>query len=250
MARAGIAFLLPKATRVAITKMQGAGKSVLHDYITGVAFKKGYQPPEQSQDIETKKTTLSGKPIVFSVIPGQWSGATKGVDAIDDVFNKGKPIDLLIHVVANGFASMRGETSIRSLIKDFLINTIPKYRNNSRKDELNDLREICAAIRLSQKKNHTPARILIAIDKVDLYEGEAEKAIAYYSTDNTSEFVQMLVDLRRQVGTDNLAWDAMPVCAHLENFRWHKQTTNSTITPDDRTKLLAAFLRRIQSFCK
>ena len=59
--RAGLSYILPKRANIAITGMQGAGKSVLYDYLSGRSYKTGYQPPLQSQHLEKGKMKHAGK---------------------------------------------------------------------------------------------------------------------------------------------------------------------------------------------
>jgi nucleoside-triphosphatase THEP1 len=71
---------------IAITGMQGVGKSALYDYLSGKAYQPGYQPPLQSQKLERERVKQGGKRLLFSVIPGQSEGAAPRLEAIDKVF--------------------------------------------------------------------------------------------------------------------------------------------------------------------
>src|SRR5271157_5430277 len=93
----------------------------LYDYLSGRAYQTGYQPPLQSQHLEKGKIKRNRKKLLFSVIPGQSEGAAPRLEAIDEVFGTDKPVDLLIHVVAFGYAVVRSPSSASSLVKDFKV---------------------------------------------------------------------------------------------------------------------------------
>src|SRR4051794_32000499 len=73
LVRRGWEYLLGKRTRLAFTGMQGVGKTVLLEYLSGAAFKPGYQPPLQSQRMESKTFRAGGARVAVGVIPGDAS---------------------------------------------------------------------------------------------------------------------------------------------------------------------------------
>jgi GTPase SAR1 family protein len=158
-------YLFGKTT-VVFTGMAGVGKSVLLDHLTGKAFVDGYKPPPMSE--ETEKGRVKGKRILVQVVPGQQ--AVPRWRSLDRIFKGSKPVHGVVHVLANGFAKERSHDAIHSLIFDKKITTVAKYRTIALEKERTDLAETCGAIRESYRKHREPSWLLLAIDKVDLYQ--------------------------------------------------------------------------------
>ncbi len=245
----GWSYIVGAKTTVAFTGMQGVGKSVLLDHLVGKAFVDDYKPPMQSQKTETGKIKGAAKRIVVSVVPGQ-RGAQPRLESIDKIFMASKPVQGVVHVVANGFATTRTHGAIQTLIHELRINTIPKYRSHQLERELDDLEETCEAIRAAHRKHRAPGWLIVAIDKVDLYQDAVLKARDYYSPEGDSAFSEKLRLLQNQLGTDFFRWHAVPVCAWLERFDWHKQAVESQITPEMRNGYLAQFMDEVRNFCQ
>src|SRR5207253_308276 len=93
-----------KRINLAITGMEGIGKTVLRDLLVGTALKDDYQKPTRSQKLEKGRVRL-GQRILMNVVPGQ--EAHPRYVALDELFHSKKPIDGVIHVVANGFGLIR-----------------------------------------------------------------------------------------------------------------------------------------------
>lgn len=241
-------YVFGKKTSLAFTGMQGVGKSVLLDHLTGRAFEEGYKPPMQSQRVETGKIRTGGRRLLVSVVPGQ-RGAQPRLESIDKIFKGSKPVQGVVHVVANGFATIRNEVAAQVLIQDNKINTIAKFRAHQLARELEDLEETCQAIRDAHRKNHSPAWMVVAVDKVDLYQADVLEARAYYSLEGDSPFADRLRRLLSQVGTDFFRIQAIPVCTWREDFVWHKQTANSGVSQDIRNAYLAQFVDELKNFC-
>jgi hypothetical protein len=233
--------------KLAFTGMAGVGKTVLFDHISGEAYKKGYIPPGTSLTKEAGKITAPKKRMHITVIPGQES--PERMQAIIDLFENKKPIDGIIHVVANGFIEPRGENSEKVLIEKG-VDTIDKFRTYQLALELKDLHATCEIIRRAIHTHRKPKWMLVAVTKVDLYYSGIAQAAQYYAPDGDSDFVRRLKQLQEQVGTDNFSWDALPVCSWLDDFQWNKQVTPSTLKPHQRDHYLATFAKRLEGYCE
>jgi hypothetical protein len=95
-------------SKIVITGLPGVGKTVLSDYLTDVAYKRGYTSPLKSEDLETRSTSIQKQRLDFKVIPGQDSPQRN--NALDEFFegNENSTIDGVIHVVANGMSRVGG----------------------------------------------------------------------------------------------------------------------------------------------
>ena len=65
-------YLRRKRTYALFSGMEGVGKTVLLDYLTGKAYQRGYTPPGTSKRAE-RGTTTTEWPVGLVVVPGQFS---------------------------------------------------------------------------------------------------------------------------------------------------------------------------------
>lgn len=245
----GWSYLFGRKTSVAFTGMEGVGKTVLFDHLSGRAFVEGYKPPMRSEKAESGSVTTTEKRLVLQVIPGTRDSQPR-LESLNKIFRESKPVDGVIHVVANGFASTRNHDTIQALLVREKLNTIPKYRSFRLNSEMNDLEETCQAIREAHHKHRRPTWLIVAIDKVDLYQDSVLKVRSYYSPEGDSCFSQRLRLLQTQVGSDNFRWKAVPVCTWLEQFAWHKQVVGSQVTAEMRNGYFAQFRDELQNTCE
>lgn len=242
------AAIFGQKKNIAFTGMAGVGKTVLFQHLSGEAYQRNYTPPGTSQGQERSKITGSKKKrIHLTVVPGQ--EAPPRFEALDTLLESKKPIDGIIHVVANGFIEFRGEDSKQVLIESGL-DTLDKFRTQQLAIELKDLHSTCEIIRQAIRKHRKPRWMLIAVTKIDLYYNSVERAARYYSPSGDSEFVRRIKQLQAQVGADNFDWDALPVCSWLEDFQWNKQITPSTLKVPQRDHYLALFAKRLENYCE
>jgi hypothetical protein len=246
----GLTLLLGRKTLLAVTGMQGAGKTVLHDYLSGRAYESDYETPMQSQRKETGKikgrTDDGKKQVLMTVIPGQTSEIRHS--ALDDVF-KQNDTDGVLHVVANGFATIRKQSSIDVLVKDQKLDTIEKLRAAHRASEVGELKETCERIVQSQRRCRKPSWLIVVVGKTDLYPAELQEARDYYSPTSGSQFGQVLADLQRRVGSDFIRFDEVPMACHLEGFEWNGHTTPTNLATERRDQYVAQLLKLIMSYC-
>lgn len=243
----GLARLLGKAVSLAFTGMEGAGKTVLLDHLTGKALRTDYKKPRQSQTLERGVVQSPGRRIRVAVVPGQ--NAEPRHVALDQLFHGKNPIQGVVHVVSYGYASTRNEDLARAMVKDLKLSTLAKYAKYQMERELEDLEQTCEAIRASHRKHHAPGWLLVAVDKIDLYHDRLPKAREYYSPMNDSPFTERLRTLARQVGEDFFRWEAAPVCGVLEELTWNGKTEVSQIDQTWRDAYLVQFLELLKSYC-
>jgi Fe2+ transport system protein B len=241
-------YFLGKKSSLAVTGMAGVGKTVLFDHLSAKAYKRGYKPPGRSEDEESGKVSAEGQRIGFRTIPGQ--SAKPRREALDHIFLGKKPVDGVIHVVANGFIEIRKQVSRQAHIKDAGLDTLEKFRAFYMKEDLKDLHETCEIIRQSFQKHRKPSWVLVAVTKADLFYGSIEQAEKHYSPEGDGEFSQRMKLLQSQIGSDNIRWEALPVCAWLEDFQWNGEQQPSLLKPDERDHYIALFAEQLERYCE
>jgi 50S ribosome-binding GTPase len=251
----GFSNLLGRRTSIAITGMQGVGKTVLLDHLTGkpYAMKRktviyNYILPQQSQKHEESKAKSKGKKIILTTVPGQ--DAEPRHVALDRLFQSKQPVEGVIHVVANGYARVRSETARRVMARELKIDSIDKFRAFQLEKELADLGDTCEAIRAGHKRRHAPKWMIVAVDQADLYQDTISDVRDFYSPESNSMFAKRLKELKTQVGTDFFRWDhTIPVSASLDPFEWNGSRVDPQITAEGRDAYLVQFFEILKSYC-
>jgi GTPase SAR1 family protein len=239
-------WLLGEKKTIVITGLAGVGKTVLSDYLTDVAYKRGYASPSESTQLETRKTSIEKQRLEFKVIPGQSS--PQRLDVLDEFFNDDETsnIDGVIHVVANGMSRVGGEFSQQLISGD----SLQDYQRRRFEEEIRDLNEVCELIRKSFRKKLKPSWLLVAVTKVDLYYDTIETARDRYSIQGQSEFSNRIRTLSNQVGSDNFHWDAIPFCGRLDDFTFGNQTYTPQLRDRQRDHYIAQFGKKLVAMCK
>jgi hypothetical protein len=171
---------------VAVTGMPGVGKTVLLDHLTGKADEK-YRLPGKSQDVERGIRRARKLRLLFRVIPGQDSPIR--VQGMDELFNARKPIAGVVHVVANGYASVRSSYARERLEAEM---SLTAYRRTMLKAEVDDLRSTLAHVRGALQRHKDPFWILVAVNKADLFSSPELLGKAYEHYAVQSAFVEAL----------------------------------------------------------
>lgn len=229
---------------IAITGAQGVGKTVLLQHLSGDAYKPSYAPPKTSRDKEKERVPAKRQRLVVTAVPGQESDAR--FRTLRGLFEDGKDLHGVIHVVANGFAQARSTTSVE-VARAEGTNTIAEYRAAQIEQEVIDLRSTLEVIRRSIQQRNKPLWLIFAVNKVDLYADRdaLREAKERYGPDG--EVGRELKQFLDKVGTDNVAWDARPVCAWLEDFVWGDERVPTQLTPQQRDHLLAELVEDIEA---
>ena len=185
---------------VAVTGMTGVGKSHLVDRLTRRASAAG--ATEVGSAVMERRTRRSARlqGFRFRVVPGD-NAATR-LGALDEVFHD-EPVDGVIHVVANGYATPRrtaGTSGAASASRDEQLAA-----------ELEDWTITAHRIASMAVRREKPIWLVIAVTKADLYPDELDEAVEYYSPGSGSPFADKVDALRALAGGARLSIDVLPV---------------------------------------
>lgn len=241
------ARLTRKTYRIAVTGAEGAGKSVLVDYLQGEGFKPGYQTPGVSLNVERDRVVWPRKCLSLSTLPGQQRFAQR-MNALQEVFDVGDPLDGVIHVVANGFLA-RERLRWPDVAAQEGLASLTAYTSRFREEELDDLRQTAALILWHWTKHHKPLWLVIAVGKVDLYAGAIDGVRGHYEALEESPFVRVRDDLHRAIGLANLNVVTVPLCTELASFDSPDGQVRSQLTPRERDVYFAQFCRVLEGLC-
>lgn len=185
---------------VAVTGMTGVGKSQLVDRLTRRSTDEGAaQVGSAVMERRTRKgARLHG--FRFLVVPGD-NAATR-LGALDEVFHD-QPVDGVIHVVANGYATPRragGTTGAGAA-----------SREEQLAAELEDWTITSHRIASMAVRRNKPVWLVIAVTKTDLYPDDVDEVVRYYSPGSGSPFAERVDALRALAGGAKLSIDVLPV---------------------------------------
>ena len=186
---------------VAVTGMTGVGKTQLADRLARHRAATG--TAEVGSAVMERRTRrargLHG--FRFLVVPGD-NAATR-LGALDEVFHD-EPVDGVIHVVANGYATPRrtaGTTGHADASREAQLAA-----------ELEDWTITAHRIAAMAVRRDKPVWLVIAVTKADLYPDGIDEAVHYYSPGSRSPFGARLDDLRALAGAARVSIDVLPVC--------------------------------------
>jgi hypothetical protein len=234
--------IVGKKRNLAITGMEGVGKTALLHTLTGESLQPGYQKPLRSHKLQERNLKTPEGKIRLSCVPGQ--KATPRYVALEKLFLSRNPVDGVLHVVANGLATIRLADAAAVLVERG-ITTLAKYKTSQKKRELEDLQETCKMISQSHQRHRSPTWLIVAVDKIDLYHATIEDARRYYA--GQSDFTHILQELTHQLGTNYFRWDAFPISGCREEFRWNDKTLPSELNDDLWKNYLVQFLQELKA---
>ena len=187
---------------VAVTGMTGVGKSQLVDRLTRRSTDDAVAEVGSAvMERRTRKAAnLHG--FRFLVVPGD-NAATR-LGALDEVFHD-EPVDGVLHVVAWGHATPRrtgGTTGAALATRDELLAA-----------ELEDWAITAHRIASMAVRRDRPTWLVVAVTKADLFAGDVDAAVHYYSPGSGTPFGDKLDELRALAGGARLSIDVLPVCA-------------------------------------
>ena len=193
---------------VAVTGMTGVGKTRLADRLSRRASAQAEAADRVGADVGSatmerrtrRNARLRG--YRFRVVPGE-NAATR-LGALDEVFHD-EPVDGVLHVVANGYATPRraGGTTGAAVAT----------REEQLAAELEDWSITAHRIASMAVRRDRPTWLVVAVTKADLFADDVEAAVHYYSPGSGSPFGDKLDELRALAGGARLSIDVLPVCS-------------------------------------
>jgi hypothetical protein len=185
---------------VAVTGMTGVGKSQLADRLARRASGNG--AAEVGSAVMERRTRRSARlhGFRFLVVPGD-NAATR-LGALDQVFHD-EPVDGVIHVVANGYATPRRTAGTTGAAE--------ATREEQLTAELEDWAITAHRIASMAVRRDRPVWLVIAVTKADLFADELEEVVRYYSPGSGSPFGDKVDELRALAGGARLSVDVLAV---------------------------------------
>ncbi len=234
-----LAKLIGKKNYLLMTGMQGVGKTDLFNHIMGRAFARDYVRPMPSIYTETGKLNRS---MGLTVIPGQTSAPR--MKAIQDtLLGKNPPLGI-IHVVANGYATIRSELGDELTTGVGKSKTLHAYSQSMLKSEIEDLYQICEWIRQAHRTGRRPAWVMLAVTKCDLFVLDPT-ASGRYSPGGRGSIPERLMKLTNQIGSDNFSWQAANICSSLVPFNWKSTLIQSQLGVTTRNVWLRDLINKL-----
>ena len=187
---------------VAVTGMTGVGKTQLADRLSRRTS--GGAAGEVGSAVMERRTRRSARlqGFRFLVVPGD-NAATR-LGALDEVFHD-EPVDGVIHVVANGYATPRRTAGTTG--------TAIATREEQLAAELEDWAITSHRIASMAVRRDKPVWLVIAVTKADLYADELDDVVQYYSPGSGTAFGNKIDELRALAGGARLSVDVLPVCS-------------------------------------
>jgi hypothetical protein len=185
---------------VAITGMTGVGKTQLADRLAGRTTGAGVA--EVGSAVMERRTRRSPRLHGFRLLVVPGDNAATRLGALDVVFHD-EPVDGVIHVVANGYATPRrtaGTTGPASATREEQLAA-----------ELGDWAITSHRIASMAVRRDKPVWLVIAVTKTDLYAEEVDDVVHYYSPGSGSPFGDKVDELRALAGGAKLSVDVLPV---------------------------------------
>lgn len=229
-------------TQIIVTGMPSAGKSMLIGQMHGRARELYHEAPGESKSVEVDAITLGEWTKLIRVLPGQ---AGYRVQGELEAFVDNDALEGLIHVVDFGYSGPRDPIVAQELIREDGLDTVKKLRLRNLDREVEALRlEIANVRKLLANKNNFKW-IVIAVNKVDLFGGDLQEALAHYHPNGTGLFGRVLRDFQAEIGRDNLKVYVAQTCAYEDDFKWGEELIPSSLGHNAQKEMLREFMKSI-----
>ncbi|UUZ44657.2 GTPase domain-containing protein [Janibacter limosus] len=186
---------------VAVTGMTGVGKTCPADRIARrTSVESTVEVGSATMERRTRRSA-KGRGFRFRVVPGDNAATLPG--ALDEVFHD-DPVDGILHVVANGYATPRRPAGTTG--------TAVATREEQLAAELEDWTITSHRIASMALRRDRPVWLVIVVTKADLFPDDLDEAVRYYSPGSGSPFAAKLDELRSLAGGARLSVDVLPMC--------------------------------------
>lgn len=237
------AFLDVGKTQILVTGRSNAGKTMLVAQMHGKARDLAFEPPIESRTVEVEAIPLDVWTKLVRVLPGQRGRRTQGEI---DAFENNAELEAVIHVVDYGYVAPRDHVAATALVNSG-ISTVSDLVVYNLNDEVVALYELLANIRRAISKNKCPRRLIVAVNKVDLFPAHRDKALEFYHPAGGSNFGKALSEFIAEVGSDNFEVFVLQTCAYETDFVWNGVAVKSQLAPREHESILKEFMKSVAS---
>lgn len=227
---------------VIVVGRPGVGKSVLIEHCQEnkiMQTNKEIESPSRNTEISIIENKNGIKMLV--VMQGQ-NLKTKRQDLQKAL--KYKRVKALMIVVDYGYTEIRIEGIKKELEKS---KTLEDLIVHNLKVELEELKKTLTTLRPFMDDKKGPEKIVIVLNKIDLYYSELQKAKEYYFLDKESNFVKVINEFINEYGKSNIGLELLTVCSLMKNCKWNKEEKRTELTQtQEKNEIFSKFYSELE----